>query len=68
MILVDQHFRECSFCGRKFPPQWQPLVREGRLYCSEKCVHFEGLFPEAVNRSDLEAGREEGKHGRPSGN
>jgi hypothetical protein len=68
MILVDQHFRECSFCGRSFPPQWQPLTHHGRLYCSEKCIRFEEVFPEVSDRGAAEPGREEGKHGRSSGN
>jgi hypothetical protein len=40
MKLVNQHFAECSFCGCKYPPQWQPIVHKGKKYCSNKCVHF----------------------------
>jgi hypothetical protein len=54
MILVNQHFRECSFCGRKFPPHWEPLERNGRMYCSEKCVHFEASFPEAARAGGVD--------------
>ena len=68
MILVDQHFRECSFCGRSFPPQWEPILRDGRLYCSEKCIRFEEVFPEISERSQAEPGKEEGRHGRSSRN
>jgi hypothetical protein len=57
MIHVNQHFRECSFCGRKFPPEWEPLRWENRLYCSEKCVRFEANFPDASARP--KRGREE---------
>lgn len=43
MKLVDQHFAECSFCGCKYPPQWQPIMHQGKPYCSMKCVHFSAL-------------------------
>jgi hypothetical protein len=43
MKLINQHFDECSFCGCKYPPQWQPIMHNGKRYCSNKCIHFDEL-------------------------
>jgi len=43
MKLINQHFEECSFCGCKYPPQWQPIIHNGKRYCSAKCIHFDEM-------------------------
>jgi hypothetical protein len=66
MILINQHFRECHFCGRKFPPLWSPHRSDGKLYCSEKCVQFESKFFLSVENEEVVLGNRGKANGRSS--
>tara|TARA_B100000700_G_scaffold290196_1_gene348068 strand:+ start:795 stop:980 length:186 start_codon:yes stop_codon:yes gene_type:complete len=53
MILIDQNFKCCSFCGAKLPPMWKPISQETGIYCSKKCIEMEKVFgPQLIRKEN----------------